>query len=230
MKISSLLLEGSCAPAFPHLKSWAHCDSIRCQIGCHGNHCAEPQPPATTYTRKKKERKERPVICLQNMKPITYKLLLIIYWDKYRIIISTCLGNRQALKNLLVSLRFWWYKTINHCACMQPFEVLKKNYCRYWTASHGYSSSSILLSLIQSDGGGGRGTLLLMIWKSQWFVTVHSPKCIALLHPPLPRELSLPRNSKVQSLTLVDLRTLLPNSSLEGPKITSGVEVEEKFL
>ena len=110
----------------PHLKSWAHCDSIRCQIGCHGNHCAEPQPPATTYTRKKKERKERAVICLQNMKPITYKLLLIIYWDKYRIIISISPGYRQALKNLLVSLRFGWYKTINHSACVQLFEILKK--------------------------------------------------------------------------------------------------------
>lgn len=127
MKISSLLLEGSCAPAYSSPEIMSSLWPYKMPNWVSWKSLCRTQPPAMTITRKKKE---RPVICLQNMKPITYKLLLIIYWDKYRIIISTSLGNRQALKNLLVSLRFGWYKTINHCACVLPSKVLKENDCR----------------------------------------------------------------------------------------------------
>lgn len=125
-----LLLEGSCAPAYSLPEIVSSLWQYKMPNWVSWKSLCKTQPSVTTFIRKK-ERKERPVICLQNMKPITYKLLLIIYWDKYRIIISTSLGNRQALKNLLVSLRFGWYKTINHRACVLPSKVLKKkNYCR----------------------------------------------------------------------------------------------------
>lgn len=126
MKISSLLLEGSCAPAYSSPEIMSSLWQYKMPNWVSWKSLCRTQPPAMMITRKR----ERPVICLQNMKPITYKLLLIIYWDKYRIIISTSLGNRQALKNLLVSLRFGWYKTINHCACVLPSKVLKENDCR----------------------------------------------------------------------------------------------------
>lgn len=230
MKISSLLLEGSCAPAYssPEIMSplwlykkpnWVSWKSL-----------CRTLPPAMMITRKKKK-KERPVICLQNMKPITYKLLLIIYWDKYRIIISTSLGNRQALKNLLVSLRFGWYKTINHCACVLPSKVLKENDCRIantellalgMTAT--LFSSPLSVPLRRGDQCKVCRNVVDLLQSTSPVLFTTLPHQLSF------RQLSLPSSSKVQSLILVDLRTSLPNSSLEELKIASRAEVGEKFV